>query len=292
MTAPTDLPIDAGHQAVNSRLRSVQQWLGAKIDWHPMPQTGTSNRLYRGALGGRPLVLRLNADQQLAFGVDRQREGVLLEAIQGYDWAPCVLHNSPVQGWCLMADHGGEGERQDPTAAVPLLLDAIEQWQQINLDAIQQGGLDYAALLSRYRQALNHRKEPEWEALLARFDRVHRALPTVRHCLTHHDLHLGNLCFDDSSDPHRWVVLDWEYAAVANPWFDAAALQRQFGVLSAELAALPAWNRLNLDQFETGLRSACWLNEALECLWYAVRPPASNAHRQQAQRLLSVPLRD
>lgn len=292
-----------------------------------MPHVGTTNQLYRGSCDGRPMVLRLNAEPGYAFGVDRRREAAIVAAIQGFPWAPQVLYNSPGQGWCLMADHGGltdstglpdaglpgegllgeglpsegllgeglpgEGllDEELPDTRLPHsraeLLAAIGQWQQIDPGSVACRRLSYAELLQRYRDALGDAADPVWTELLNGFEVTVRALPAVSVCLTHHDLHPANLCFDKTRTSARWVVLDWEYAAIGNPWFDAAALVRQFHIPAEYIADLPAWSRLTPDEIDTGLRLGCWLSQVLECLWYTVRSRGQDmrAQAQHAQRL-------
>ena len=303
MTFNLSPDFDRSTDSVRQRLDMANHWLSDQPDWQEMVASGSSNRLFRGRSKGRNLVLRINATERYAFGVERRREATVLTLIAGYEWAPQLLRNDWPQGWCLMADHGdacvGSGV---PVAA---LLDAVEQWQRINIEgaALSSCRLDYSVLLDRYRSVLGPATDQLWQDLLQRFEQIYRSLAVVPECLTHHDLHPGNLCQENLRDElqedkwgqtetkARWRVLDWEYAAVANPWFDAAALRRNFGVNNAVISALPAFSQLSLAQFEHDMGNACWLSKALECLWYAVRSTVGDAepHRQVAHKLL-IPL--
>jgi len=264
-----------------SVLRAVSTILGAPVTWQPIKGEGSTNGLFRTNLSGQSLVLRLSADDSQAFGVNRQTEADVLNLIQGYDWAPDVLYNDWQAGWCLMSDHGASPEPQELLSYTPLLFQAVRQWQQINTGP----GFDYPALYQRYRDLFEKQNNSTSIALLERIESVSRSLPEVPECLTHHDLHRGNLCLDDG----RLVVLDWEYAAIGNPWFDAAALHRQLGLGVETIASLPAWQGLSAAEFETGLIRSIWLTEALENLWYQVRESGSDTDVDrigQAQRLL------
>ncbi|MEH6650198.1 MAG: phosphotransferase [Motiliproteus sp.] len=291
--------------SIRGRLAMVNRWLEDEPDWQTLADSGSTNQLFRGRSRGRNLVLRLNATERYAFGVDRCREATVLALISVYDWAPQLLYNDWQQGWCLMEDHGHACVNSGLTVSVePLaaLLEAIGQWQQLNVERTELSicRLDYSVLSDRYRSAFGSTPDRVWMQMLHRFDEIYRSLAVVPECLTHHDLHPGNLCGENlcsealaqiESDS-RWRVLDWEYAAVANPWFDAAALHRKFGVEKELIAGLPAFLQLSRAQFERCLDNACWLSEALECLWYAVRSPVEGAvqHRQTAQKLLLIPL--
>ncbi|RRJ85185.1 phosphotransferase [Aestuariirhabdus litorea] len=268
------------------RLRQVAAYLGGSPDWHPLP-AGSSNRLYCASYKGQPLVLRLNAGPDKAVGVLREVEAAVLARLQGYPWAPQVLHNPWQQGWCLMRDHGqnqGAPVGDPSTAHKSDLLRAVAQWQ--TLDGIE--GLpaeEDAELLARYRPALGG--NPLWAELLNRGERLLTRLPPLPRLLTHHDLHPGNLC----GAPGKLVVLDWEYAARGNPWFDGAALNREFSVSAAELRTLPAWQGLCADECERGLTQALWLNQLLALLWYAVRGDAEGGEAvliQRAEGLLDL----
>ncbi|WP_432470987.1 phosphotransferase [Amphritea sp. HPY] len=279
------LPQDKDTAKTQSIFKAVNVFLGAPVTWLPIEGTGTTNALFRTHLPGQPLVLRLSADDTQAFGVNRQSEADVLTLIQGYDWAPRVLHNDWQAGWCLMSDHGISPKPQESRSYTPLLLQAVRQWQQI----ITGPCFDYPALYQRYRDLFAGQKNSVWIALLERLESINQALPEVPECLTHHDLHRGNLCLDDG----RLVVLDWEYAGIGNPWFDAAALNRQFGISVEDIANLPAWQALSPTDFKTGLILSLWHTEALENLWYAARERGTDIDSDrisQAKRLLDYSL--
>lgn len=241
---------------------------------HQLPATqwlpftgGSSNSLFSARMAERSLVLRLNAPDSVAFGVNRDREAAILALISKSPWAPDVVVNDPQAGWLLMDWHGdhllaplGESEQR-------LLLDSVAQWQTISsTDPVLQ--IDYRALFDGFRPQVQDL--PMEQPLLTLIDGVHRALESLPHVepvLTHHDLHPGNLCLNDG----RLVVVDWEYGAIGNPWFDLAALNLHCDIKAEQLAMLPAVASLELKDLHRGLRRAIWLLKVLETLWYWVR---------------------
>ncbi|GGO75465.1 hypothetical protein GCM10011348_00320 [Marinobacterium nitratireducens] len=243
---------------------AVQRHIGAICTWRPLGQ-GCSNGLYRSQNDGGARVLRINAGAEAVPGVDRIREARLLERLQGFDWAPRIQGCDPAAGWLLMDWHGD-------SPAAPLagdqrqqLLQAVRDWQVLE-DA--GAAVDYPALYDHYRLEL--RGLPLGKALLQLIEALEtnwESLPDVGHRLTHHDLHPGNLCWMDG----RLVVVDWEYAAIGNPWFDAAALAKHFEASLVELSSLPAFADLDADTLAEGLGRACWMFDALGCLWYWAR---------------------
>ncbi|MEH6825336.1 MAG: phosphotransferase [Motiliproteus sp.] len=290
MTAPlarqlTPLLSDNSIAMPQPLFEAANAFLGASLEWQPIEGSGSTNALYRTQLSGQSLVLRLNGDDTQAFGVARQAEATVLAMIQGYPWAPQVLHNDWQAGWCLMEDHGVSPDSGGAYNPAPALLEAVAQWQRIDTGPVS----DYPALFENYRGVLGGTRGCVWLTLLVRIKSVIRALPEVPACLTHHDLHRGNLCVAGG----RLVVVDWEYATIGNPWFDAASLHRQLSIPGEAVSALPAWRELEPSCFQEGLAMSLWLTEALECLWYEVRERCSGAgsdRTSQAERLLRAPL--
>lgn len=261
----------------NQRLDSVNRFLRTHAQWAPLVSSGTTNHLFQAVIDNKKYVLRLNAEDHLAFGVSRKTEADILELIKDYSWAPQVIQNNWHEGWCLMLDHGPTIDTELPTAdhqeMGSALLEAISEWQLIRPDSQlhNQCAFDYARLFEKYRSAL---KAPSDKAsshdnlrLINNVENKLNTLPSTPQCLTHHDLHSGNICKDNN----QFVILDWEYAGIGNPWFDAAALKNKFGILDADIAVLPAFKHLSRVQIKQGITGAVWLAEALESLWLAVR---------------------
>ncbi|NVK40167.1 MAG: phosphotransferase [Oceanospirillaceae bacterium] len=243
---------------------AVQRHIDADCDWRPFAG-GTSNSLYLADNGAEALLLRINAAGSRVPGVDRDREALLLEKMQGRDWAPRVRGCDPRAGWLLMEQHGDVPSAPLAPALRQQLLLAVADWQRMEVPGAD---FDYPGLFDHYRRQLVGL--PLGKALLQLIEVLERnweGLPRVSKRLTHHDLHPGNLCQRDG----RLVVIDWEYGAIGCPWFDAAGLSKQFDASLAELAALPAFAELDTDTLAEGLGQACWMLEALECLWYWAR---------------------
>ncbi|WP_027857327.1 phosphotransferase [Marinobacterium jannaschii] len=256
---------------MNDRLLSeLNQFLNdgnCNPDWQSL-EAGSSNRLYSASSGGRRYIARINANEDLAFGVSREREARILELTRDMSWMPTVVRNDWQAGWCLMQWHGVPPK---PPLANPLrqqLLDAVDRWQKLPMPDEAVLKTDYQGLFESYRPQLQGL--PIGNLLVQLVDLVqlliHR-LPAVTPCLTHHDLHLGNTCVDQQS----LIVIDWEYAGIGNPWFDAAALADKFSVNERQIGRLHAFSRLSQSEISRGLKQARWLAATLECLWYWAR---------------------
>lgn len=247
---------------------------------------GSSNQLYRSeaTVRGTPaaVVLRVNATPEQVPGVDRAREAEVLAQLQGQPWAPWVLHcalsadeqtdDKEGHGWLLTHWHGDS--LTDPLTAAQRaqLRTAVAAWQALELDAqtvpANSLHMDYTALLAGYAaQLVGLPMERALQQMVERASRELARLPGVPAVLTHHDLHPGNLCVHQDT----LVVLDWEYAALGNAWFDAAALVQRCGMKAEDIAVLPAFVGLEDTALAEGLMRARWLGDALECLWYWAR---------------------
>lgn len=267
--------------------RQANDFLGCSVDWQPHSKGGTTNRLYCGNAKNKHYILRVNATPAYAFGVCRQREAEILQRISPYDWAPQILHNNWQQGWCLSLNQGkdssliGHDRRLKPSIHA-----AMSQWQSASL--IQRSGassitdsphiysaratINYATLATQYKQFFEHHKQHSFGKsrageLIDHFKRLVDELPAVPACLTHHDLHPGNICVQES----EYTIIDWEYAGIGNPWFDAAALRTEWDYSDEDILTLPALMHLGHKKLQLGLNLAIKASQIVNRLWYEVR---------------------
>ena len=251
-------------------LDSVNRFLNTDVQWIPLQTSGSTNHHFKALVDGKNLILRLNAADTLAFGVSRKREASILELIKAYNWAPKIIHNNWQEGWCLMLDHGSV---IDTELSPSELLNTLHQWQLIRPNKLlnRECVFNYQHLFEMYRNVFkatpSNSVSQDNLHLTNSVESKLNALPAVPYCLTHHDLHPGNLCKDGA----QIVVLDWEYAGIGNPWFDAAALYSKFDILNEDIAALPMFKALNKAQFKKGMTVALELTILLEKLWVSVR---------------------
>ncbi|MAC46875.1 MAG: hypothetical protein CMI12_08475 [Oceanospirillum sp.] len=243
----------------------VNQRLEYPVHWLPLASKGTSNWLYQGSDHQQPLILRVNARDDLVFGVDRTCEQAVLSTIQPFPWSVQVIANEPKSGWCVMKHHGVGLEGSVLTCVMKLqLLNAVADCQSI----MSPPAISYPDLFEHYQKALNRLSDAApWLEKLSCLVEVFQALPAVQSCLTHHDLHPGNLCWQDE----QLRIIDWEYAALGNPWLDAAMLHNSCALDSSILMTLPAFKQFSEADFLNALQQAAQVNRLLEQLWYRVR---------------------
>ncbi|OPX55232.1 thiamine kinase [Oceanospirillum multiglobuliferum] len=253
------------HQSI---FTSVNQQLGYPVQWKALDTEGTSNNLYQGSNHIHVLVLRINAPQSLAFGVDRTREAQVLNMIQPYPWALKIIANNPEEGWCVMRHQGVNlSGSLLSTLEKNQLLQAVSDYQQIKY-GYRDEQINYKQLFESYRVQLSQVTESDyWLEQLCLLEQYFSELPIVACCLTHHDLHTGNLCIQDE----QIRLIDWEYAGIGNPWFDAYALHQYCQITPKEIHLLPAFKHFPELVFSQGLLVAGKVCALLEQLWYKVR---------------------
>ena len=254
--------------------------------WEPFAR-GSSNSIFLGHLKSnlnnnpkQTVVLRINAPPKDTPGVERQREAGILNLIQSYPWAPQIIRNEPTQGWCLMQYY--DPINIDETSSEKLndnkqkqLVAALNQLQAIT---VISDGLHYVyeALLSDiYQPIATKRKDKQAQTWIETIRNDLTTLPKLPDCLVHHDIHIGNLVLakpnESESSNTQLIILDWEYAAIGNPWFDASCLSRYLSMPSDDIYQLHVFKKLDLTTFKGGLEQADKMTEILQKLWYWAR---------------------
>ncbi len=254
--------------------------------WQPFAK-GSSNSIFLGTLKNNPndnlkktVVLRINAPPKDTPGVVRQRESAILNLIQPFAWAPQIISNEPNQGWCLMHHY----ESIDPAEKSAERLTDLNQTQlfaalnELHSISVTSNELryDYEALLNDTYQPIAIKQQDkqaiEWIETI-RCDLV--TLPKLPSCLVHHDIHIGNLVLAKSPENDKsnaqLVILDWEYAAIGNPWFDASCLSRYLSMPADYIYSLTLFKTLDQATFKDGLQQADRMTEILQKLWYWAR---------------------
>lgn len=193
-----------------------------------------------------------------APGSNHLRETRLLHSLQHHSWTPRLLPTDSPLGLLMQQAAGQHPCVQTLTDTQRQgLLQLVQQlWQH---PCEKESPLDYPALLRHYWQqaGASTSLQPLLESLIT----TTQDWPVSSFCLTHHDLHGGNLLLHKND----WTLLDWEYAAPGNPWIDAVSLDRFLHLTPAEkqqlqvlLPTLPL-----SDPWQTTRQ---WL-EALDQLW-------------------------
>lgn len=226
-------------------------------------------------------VVRIDGLSPKANGLNRQVEWRTLQAAHSEGLAPCPRYFNPDLG-SLVCDYlPPDAEQPTDAAAVGRLLRAIHALPP------RHHRLDLAERILRYEKQLEHRGVLLGDALRSCHDPVlqllHEAnLQPADTVLCHIDLLCANRLY---SGGHLWA-LDWEYCAMASPWYDIAVVVHGDGMAAAETDALlhaylgrepAAGERLRLLQY------GC-IYRYLELVWYlALEVPVLGADAVEAR---------
>ncbi len=197
-------------------------------------QGGRTNRSYLLAADGERWVLRLDAPDSAALGIDRVREQRILAAASAAGLAPPVLVADAVQGFMITAFIDGihvkpAGLTED---ALTALFDLLARVHALNVEQVAR---DYRQYIANYLDSSGHLVGNGPAALPATLAR--RIAELEQGCasgLCHHDPMPANVVFQGA----RPWLLDWEYAACGWPVLDLAAIVVEWGRPAAEVSAL------------------------------------------------------
>lgn len=168
---------------------------------------------------GQRFVIRIDGINPTANGLSRQAEWRTLVDAHKAGLAPCPRYLNPELG-SLVCDYLPRDAEQDRGIGdVGLLLRAIHQ-----LPA-RHHRLDLAERIRCYEKQLEHREDNADKRVLHYRDRIMKVLPETRRAplkpvLCHNDLLRANRLYSGG----RLWALDWEYCAMASPFYDLAVV--------------------------------------------------------------------
>jgi len=236
-----------------SRLISDKVSLSSQITY--LNTSATRHKMYLLEEKGRRYIVRAEPAKETLPGVDPLRERVILNVISSFDWAPKLLINEPQQGVLIMNHAGDCKESQSPVQKAILIKVLIEM--QCLTDLPQ---LDYATLFQQYRDEMSdsgHRQ------LIDETEQQLNSLADLPKVLVHHDLHPGNVCWQNDLP----TIIDWEYAGVGIAWLDYAVLVRDLGFTAMELMQFPLLRHFNEQELTHELAQSIQVIDQIEMLW-------------------------
>lgn len=238
---------------------------------------------------GQLFVVRMDGLNPSAHGLSRQTEWRTLEAAHGAGLAPHPRYFNPELG-SLVCDYLAPDDAQVPQIAdVARLLRAIHQ-----LPA-RHHRLDLAERLLRYEKQLEHRGRVLGDDLLYYRVKVAQLLRALSGqpsdtVLCHNDLLRANRIV---SAGRLWAI-DWEYCAMASPWYDIAVVINGDSLSAPEAdALLNAYLGRAPDASERdALHQYGCIYRYLELLWYLAldNPVLEPAAREEKSAALATML--
>jgi len=245
----------------------IPGWTGATVVTSALGG-GITNLNYRVDVDGTPFVVRIPGKDSELLGIDRRREHACTLAASQSDVGPEVAHFLEEDGILVthfVAGRAMSAEEIGRPAALRRVADALRRYH---------GGPTFPGMFSALETVREYlRISRSGAPLPSTIDRMVERAETIdgamhavprppRPC--HNDLLLGNFL-----DDGQWIrIVDWEYAAMGDPFFDlgnfAAHLSlsdaQETILLKAYLGQAPAPDRarLKLMKILSDLREAMW----------------------------------
>ncbi|WP_107852990.1 choline kinase family protein [Oceanimonas marisflavi] len=222
---------------------------------------GLTNSSYRLTTEQGHYWLRRGRLRPHELGIDRYHELIAHRAAAGAGLAPAIRFCEPQSG-ILVLDWLDEPDWRRQPGSLEALMPRVAQLHQLIPAGLPV--LNLPERVRHYRQQLS--APPSWlTPLMAHFDRPELNpdfVPTLCHC----DLTAGNLM---GSRP--WLV-DWEYAALADPAFELAVIADDRGLSEQDCTGLlthyrAAGGSMNMARLRARLH---WV-KLLTLLWALVQ---------------------
>jgi thiamine kinase-like enzyme len=209
-------------QLLQQTLANWRQWNTGRSDLTAQPTLvrelsgGRTNRSFLVAQDDFKAVVRINALNGASLGIDRQREGLILELLQSTGAVPKMLYRTD-QVLVSVFHEGRPWDEQDSCsteqmAALNLLLQRI---QDVEITQLQRR--NYVQYCQAYIDQLGSAFAVEGlqQTILTAAAAIDAGdWPAV---ICHHDLVPENILVTADG----LIVLDWEYAALGHPALDA-----------------------------------------------------------------------
>ncbi len=254
-------------------------WCGHSVSLIRPLQGGLTNRSYLLQSQGTHYVLRINASNSEHLDLDRKAEIDILQSVGKMGIAPELVYADPADRFLVTKFVDGDlwqsdwSCRADNISRIAALLKTMHQ-----LDGVERV-MDVRSKSVRYWQAIDaDGKLGEKLRAVTQKVQVYMALAeneNRKFCLCHNDLLAENIVVADND---RLVAIDWEYAAMGDPYFDLAVVVEghrltpffEKQLLSDYLGCAPSAAELYR------LRCCRITYAYLELLWYAVQWSSSS----------------
>lgn len=240
--------------------------------WATRLAGGTMNATYRVETNAGRFVIRVHNPVARSLGADHEREARLHAAAAAAGLAPALVHVDPrfafmvmeqVSGATWTADDFGRADRLGQLGAALHALHAVP--------APTVAPFDLEASLTRLAARLTTMSAAEVPEVAQLMDRARATLRLTGSsqrpaAIVHNDLYHGNLIGSD-----RLYLVDWEYAAVADPLLDLACVLAYYPQAVPHRDALMDASRLGRVASLEMLTAATWVFMLVSYFWYRIR---------------------
>jgi len=229
--------------------RSTEEILSDLPDMHQAQvverlMDGPTNTSYRVECNGRWFVLRLDKPQTRMLGLDRDSEYAVCAAVAAAGLTVPHLYVDRAAGVCLRPFVPGRSMRSDELFDPQMLGRLAGLLRRLHRLPPVGSRFDAVSAARRYAEQVVTPRAAELAEEAARLAAMIRQHPSPL-AICHNDLVAENMLLT----PDREIVLiDWEYAAKGDPFFDLAVVVRHhelsddlaYGFLNAYLEGPPS----------------------------------------------------
>ncbi len=245
----------------------VPAWAGADVTTAALGG-GITNMNYRVDVQGESFVVRIPGEDSALLGVDRHREYACTEAASRSGIAPEVVHFLEPEGILITRFIAGRGFSREEMGRPDVIRRVAASLRRYHGGPVFPGTFSAGETVQEYlRRARAGAPLPATiDGMMQQAQTIERALQAVPRPLRpcHNDLLLANFI-----DDGRLIrIVDWEYAAMGDPFFDLGnfAVHHEFTdaqeILLLEAYAPPVTAprraRLKLMKILSDLREAMW----------------------------------
>lgn len=221
---------------------------------------GLTNKNYLLQVGGRYLVLRINRSNTKTFDIDRQTELAVHQAAADAGISPAVIYSAPDFSYWVRDFIRGE-----PLSETAINKEQLTQIARLlkathSLTINPNNALPLLDVKAKVNYYLDQAESSENARIIRRNNKDAAELTKAYITLCHMDPLPANWISDVNK---RLWLIDWEYAASANPAFDVAALW-----LHIPEKLKPYWEMLNSHIRNTELTAAIHAIQRLETSWH------------------------
>jgi len=256
--------------SLNKVLASIRSQIGDNIKVKRIT-SGLTNAVYQLSAHDQIWALRINNPDSTQFGINREREFKILEAIGQFTWAPEILKCT--LDLCLSRWVSGAPFLVESTVQLEQLASLLTQVHQIPFTS--DNPRDQLLVTEQIANLLNQTGNADTEFKKMVINKCDDYSAPTKLVICHHDWHSKNIIQDRKTN--KLVILDWEYAALGDENVDLACVISGFNLSISQQKYLIANTNMN---YEAVMHALC-LTEAMSLLWYLARYPQNQRSDEQ-----------
>jgi thiamine kinase-like enzyme len=231
---------------------------------------GITNANFKVDLGSEQVVVRVPGRNTELLGIDRRAEVAANRTAAAIGVAPEIVAVDDLTGCIVTRFVAGRPIPMAELSSEPTLGEVIATLLRVHGAGTVAITFDHFAVIRSYHHAARHRgvSEPfDYREASAVLDRIEAARPFRPRVLGHNDLLNANLLHDGAVR-----ILDWEYAGMADPYFDLAnfSVNNELGA-DADASVLEHYFGSVDDSKLATLRLMKLVSELREAMWGVIQ---------------------